>query len=136
KTRARAVTRELGMRLPLDRPLPTLSGGEAARISLAALELARFDLLCLDEPTNDLDFAGLDRLERFVDSFRGSIVVVSHDRAFLDRTVTRIVAFDAETRRVREFAGTYADYEQARDLALRQHEQAYVHFVDERDRFS
>ncbi len=136
EARARGVCAELGLGLALDRPLPTLSGGEAARVSLAALELARFDPLCLDEPTNDLDFDGLDRLERFVDSFRGSIVVVSHDREFLDRTVTRIVAFDAETRRVREFAGTYADYEQARDLALRQHELAYARFVGERDRFS
>ena len=53
------------MRLRLDRPLPTLSGGEAARISLAALLLTRFDVLCLDEPTNDLDFDGLERLEQF-----------------------------------------------------------------------
>src|SRR5712691_3725211 len=134
--RARGVCAELGLGLPLDRPLPSLSGGEAARVSLAALLLARFDLLCLDEPTNDLDFAGLDRLERFVDSFRGSIVVVSHDRAFLDRAVTRIVAFDAETRRVREFAGTYADYEQARELEQRRHDVSYAHYVEERERFS
>src|SRR5437660_1213721 len=82
----------------------------------SALLLTRFDVLCLDEPTNDLDFDGLERLEQFVESFRGSIVVVSHDRAFLDGTVTRIMAFDSETRRVREFAGTYADYERAREL--------------------
>ena len=49
--------------------------------------LARFDVLCLDEPTNDLDFAGLERLERFVRGFPGAIVAVSHDREFLDRTL-------------------------------------------------
>jgi ATPase subunit of ABC transporter with duplicated ATPase domains len=136
EARAREVCAELGLTLPLDRPLPTMSGGEAARVSLAALLLARFDVLCLDEPTNDLDFAGLEGLEQFVDGFRGSLVVVSHDRAFLDRTVTRIVAFDAETRRAREFAGTYADYEHARDLAARGEAEAYARWVEEHERFS
>ncbi len=81
EARARGVCAELGLTLPLDRPLPTLSGGEAARVSLAALLLARFDVLCLDEPTNDLDFAGLERLEQFVAGFRGALVVVSHTTA-------------------------------------------------------
>ena len=134
--RARDVCVELGLDLPLDRPLPTLSGGEAARVSLAALLLARFDVLCLDEPTNDLDFAGLERLDRFVAGFRGSLVVVSHDRAFLDRTVTRIVAFDAETRRVREFAGNYAAYEHGLALAARGEAEAYARWVEEHERFS
>ena len=133
--RARAVCAELGLTLPLDRPLPTLSGGEAARVSLAALLLARFDVLCLDEPTNDLDFAGLERLERFVHEFEGGIVVVSHDREFLDRTVDRIVSFDAETRAVHEFAGTYSEWERERALALERHELAYGEYVGERARF-
>jgi ATPase subunit of ABC transporter with duplicated ATPase domains len=136
EARARAVCSELGLALPLDRPLPTMSGGEAARVSLAALLLARFDVLCLDEPTNDLDFPGLERLEQFVAGFRGTLVIVSHDRAFLDRTVTRIVAFDVETRRVREFAGTYADYERACDLATRGEHEAYARWIEEHERFS
>src|SRR5206468_404921 len=82
------------------------------------------------------DFAGLERLEQFVAGFRGALVVVSHDRAFLDRTVTRILAFDAETRRAREFAGTYADYEHARDLAARGEAEAYARWVEEHERFS
>src|SRR5712691_3757334 len=134
--RASGVCAELGLGLPLDRPLPTLSGGEAARVSLAALLLARFDVLCLDEPTNDLDFDGLDRLEGFAQSFRGAIVVVSHDREFLDRTVTRIVAFDAETRRVREFACTYADYERQRDATREREVLEYERYIEDRDRFS
>jgi ATPase subunit of ABC transporter with duplicated ATPase domains len=133
---ARKVCAELDVRVPLDQELPTLSGGEAARVSLAALLLARFDVLCLDEPTNDLDFEGLDRLERFVRGYAGSIVLVSHDRAFLDRTVTRIVAFDAETRKVSEFAGTYGEFERERAAALERQGRAYADYVDERERFS
>ena len=133
--RARKVCAQLGIDVPLAAELPTLSGGEAARVSLASLLLSRFDVLCLDEPTNDLDFDGLERLERFVERFAGPIVLVSHDRAFLDRTVTRIVAFEAETRRVAEFAGTYAEFEAERRRALERQEAAYSDFVDERARF-
>ena len=71
-----------------------LSGGEAARASLAAILLSRFDVLLLDEPTNDLDFDGLERLERFVAERPGGAVIVSHDRAFLERTVTRVLELD------------------------------------------
>src|SRR6266545_4454958 len=132
---ARQVCTELDVRVPLDQALPTLSGGEAARVSLAALLLARFDVLCLDEPTNDLDFDGLERLERFVRGYNGSILLVSHDRAFLDRTVTRVVAFDAETRKVSEFAGNYASFERVRALAQERQQRAYTDFVEERERF-
>src|SRR5262249_12285512 len=71
--------------------MPALSGGEAARVSLAAIVLSRFDVFLLDEPTNDLDFVALERLERFVrDELTGGAVIVSHDRAFLDRTITSV----------------------------------------------
>jgi ATPase subunit of ABC transporter with duplicated ATPase domains len=133
--RARKVCSQLGIEVSLDAELPTLSGGEAARVSLAALLLSRFEVLCLDEPTNDLDFDGLERLERFVERFAGPIVLVSHDRAFLDRTVTRIFAFAPETRRVTEFAGTYAEFEAERLRALDRQRSAYADFVDERGRF-
>jgi ATPase subunit of ABC transporter with duplicated ATPase domains len=133
--RAREVCAELGLTLPLDRPLPTLSGGEAARVSLAGLLLARFDVLCLDEPTNDLDFPGLERLERFVRAFPGAILSVSHDREFLDRTITRVVSFDPETRTVHEHAGTYSDWERERALERQRHERVYGEYVSERSRF-
>jgi ATPase subunit of ABC transporter with duplicated ATPase domains len=133
--KARKVCAELDVHVPLDQELPTLSGGEAARVSLAALLLARFEVLCLDEPTNDLDFDGLARVERFVRHYDGAIVLVSHDREFLDRAVRRIVVFDAETRRVSEFAGTYEAYERERALELERHQRAYTDFVEERDRF-
>jgi ATPase subunit of ABC transporter with duplicated ATPase domains len=114
--RARATCAELGLDVELDRELVGLSGGETARVALAAILLSRFDVLLLDEPTNDLDFEGLDRLERFLDSYRGALVVVSHDREFLDRTVERIAAIDPESHRVREWAGGWSDYEEARDV--------------------
>ena len=87
--------------------MTSLSGGEAARAALAAILLARFDVFLLDEPTNNLDFAGLARLERFLDDLAAGVVLVSHDRAFLDRCVTRVVEIEAETRKVHEYTGTW-----------------------------
>src|SRR5690349_12265898 len=81
--RAGGVCAELGLDVPLDADLGRLSGGQAARARLAALLLSRFDVFLLDEPTNDLDFDGLERLERFVRELDGAAVIVSHDRDFL-----------------------------------------------------
>src|SRR5439155_13615830 len=86
--RVGAVCADLGLAAGvLDLGMDALSGGQAARTSLAAIVLARFDVFLLDEPTNDLDFTGLERLERFLHELAGGAVVVSHDRAFLDRTI-------------------------------------------------
>ena len=115
EARARVTCAELGLDVELDRPSKVLSGGEAARAALASILLSRFDLLLLDEPTNDLDFDGLDRLERFLDTYAGALVVVSHDRAFLDRTVTQIVSIEPGTGEVREWAGGFSDYERRRN---------------------
>jgi len=111
---ARTTCAELGLAVELDRPSAVLSGGEAARAALASILLSRFDVLLLDEPTNDLDFDGLERLERFLDAYAGALVVVSHDRAFLDRTVARIASIEPETGRVQEWAGGFSDYERRR----------------------
>jgi len=112
----------------------TLSGGEAARAALAAILLSRVDVLLLDEPTNNLDFAGIDLLESFVDGFGGAVLVVSHDRAFLDRCVHRIVELDEHSHRAREFAGGWSDYIAGRDLARSQQSEAHGRYVSERDR--
>jgi ATPase subunit of ABC transporter with duplicated ATPase domains len=133
--RARSAAADVGLAGRLDQELATFSGGEAARAALAAILLARFDVFLLDEPTNDLDFAGLDRLERFLDGLEAGVVLVSHDRAFLDRTVNRIVELEAETRRVREYAGSWSDYERSRGLARERHERAFSEYVEERGRF-
>ena len=132
--RAGTVCAEVGLNAPLDAPLGALSGGEAARAQLAAVLLARFDVFLLDEPTNDLDFAGLDRLERFVTNLLGSVVVVSHDRDFLDRTVERVVELDEWTHRAAEFAGGWSEYEQARAHALRRQTEAYGAYEGEKTR--
>ena len=88
-------------------------------------------MLLLDEPTNDLDFDGLERLERFVDGFDGGLAVVSHDRAFLDRTVTRIAEIDPWTGGVREYAGGWSDYAAARERARTKQ---YAAFEDAQER--
>ncbi|MCP9485110.1 MAG: ATP-binding cassette domain-containing protein [Gaiellaceae bacterium MAG52_C11] len=124
--RARTVCAELGLDVSLEQETTTLSGGEAARAGLAAILLSRFDLLLLDEPTNDLDFDGLERLERFLAGFDGGLAVVSHDRAFLDRTIERIVEIDPWTHRVSEWAGAWSDYEAARDLARARQYEAFA----------
>jgi len=136
EARVGAVLDEVGLGRLSRRDMSSLSGGEAARAALAAILLARFDVFLLDEPTNNLDFAGLARLERFLAGLAAGVVLVSHDRAFLDRTVNRIVEFEAETRRVDEYAGTWSEYEAARARARAQHESAYADYVDERDRYS
>ncbi|HET9322717.1 MAG TPA: ABC-F family ATP-binding cassette domain-containing protein [Gaiellaceae bacterium] len=134
--RAREVAARVGLGADrLDRPLSTLSGGESARAKLAAVLLSRFDVLLLDEPTNDLDFAGLELLERFVSSTPSALVVVSHDRAFLEHTVDRVLEFEAETRRIREFAGGWHEYERLRALCRKGDAAVYERYVAERFRF-
>ncbi len=133
-TRAAVVCAEVGLNQPLEVALGALSGGEAARAQLAAILLARFDVFLLDEPTNDLDFTGLDRLEHFVASLPGSIVVVSHDRDFLDRTVERIVELDEWTHGAIEFAGGWSEYEQARAHALHRQHAAYDAYEGDKER--
>jgi ATPase subunit of ABC transporter with duplicated ATPase domains len=111
-----------------------LSGGQAARAGLAAILLARFDIFLLDEPTNDLDFAGLDRLESFLASAPGGVAVVSHDRAFLDRVVTRIIEIDEHRHTATEYAGAWSEYIERRALARSQQTEAYEAWVAERNR--
>ena len=104
----------------LQQPMSSLSGGEAARVGLAALMLARFDVMLLDEPTNDLDLDSLDRLEQFVVGVQGAIALVSHDRAFLRRVVTDVAELDEFTHGLTTFTGGYDAFLRERELA-RQH---------------
>jgi ATPase subunit of ABC transporter with duplicated ATPase domains len=136
EARARSTCAELGLTVDLARPASELSGGEVARLELAAILLSRFDLLLLDEPTNDLDFDGLERLEHFLASYSGSLVIVSHDRALLDRTVTRILAIEPSSRRVREWAGNWSDYAVARDAEGRAAHARYEQAAERRRRLA
>ena len=135
EARAASVLDELGLpeRL-LDLPTWSLSGGQRARSSLAALLLARHDLILLDEPTNDLDFDGLDRLERFLSERGGGLVVVSHDREFLERIVTSVVDIDEASHSATTYGGGFAGYLEAKATSRRHAEEAYGTYVAERDR--
>jgi len=112
----------------------TRSGGQEARAALAELLRNAPDVLLLDEPTNDLDFAGLAWLERSLASHPGSLVVVSHDRAFLDRTVARVVELDEWTRGTTEYSGGWSDYEAERERRRERHYRRWESSVAERRR--
>ncbi len=113
--------------------LATLSGGQAARVGLAALLLARFDMFLLDEPTNDLDLAGLDRLETFVAGLRAGCVVVSHDREFLARCATSIVEIDAAQGEIHRYGGGYDSYLAEREVRRRKARADYDEYADTLD---
>ena len=118
--RAQATCRDLGLDpQTLEVEMTALSGGQAARASLAAILLSRFSFLLLDEPTNDLDFDGLERLERFVAERPGGAVIVSHDRAFLEATITRVLELDEITHRATEYGGGWAGFQELRATAAR-----------------
>jgi ATPase subunit of ABC transporter with duplicated ATPase domains len=135
EARAAATMRRVGLDVELERPVGALSGGEKSRAALASILLSRFDVYLLDEPTNDLDFDGLDLLERFLLSLDAGFVVVSHDRAFLDRTVNAIVELESGTDRMHLFAGGWTEYEAARDRARVEHERRFKEWSDERARY-
>ena len=95
-------------------PIATLSGGERNRLLLAKLLARPTDLMVLDEPTNDLDMDTLDLLEEALGEFGGTLIIVSHDRDFLDRTVASIIALEGDGK-AREFVGGYQDYVRQRN---------------------
>jgi ATPase subunit of ABC transporter with duplicated ATPase domains len=103
----------------LEQPTSSLSGGEAARVGLAALLLSRFDVYLLDEPTNDLDLDGLAMLERWIGELRAGVVLVSHDRTFLARTVDSVFEIDEFTHTATRFTGGWQAYLDERAAAER-----------------
>jgi ATPase subunit of ABC transporter with duplicated ATPase domains len=128
--RAEQVTAELGLRVELDRPVTALSGGQAARAGLASLLLSRYDVVLLDEPTNDLDLDGLATLEDFVTGLRAGTVLVSHDRRFLDRTVDRVLELDLAQQQVRLYGGGYAGYLAEREVQRRHARAEYEEYAE------
>ena len=127
--RIEPVLGELGLDAGRNALMTSLSGGQAARVALAALLLSRFDVVLLDEPTNDLDLAGLERLESFVHGLRGGAVLVSHDREFLSRCVTRIVELDLAQNSVAVHDGGYESFLEEREVARRHAREAYEQFA-------
>lgn len=123
------VLGELGLALDADALMTSLSGGQAARVGLAALLLSRFDVVLLDEPTNDLDLDGLERLERFVTGLRGGAVLVSHDREFLARSVTAVLELDLAQSSNQLYGGGYDAYLEERAVARQHRRDAYDEYA-------
>ncbi|MFK0044551.1 ABC-F family ATP-binding cassette domain-containing protein [Streptomyces sp. NPDC090741] len=130
--RAQEVADELGLAVSLDLPMTALSGGQAARAGLASLLLSRYDVFLLDEPTNDLDLEGLERLEQFVKGLRAGTVVISHDREFLTRTVTKVLELDLAQQRINLYGGGYDAYLEERERARTHAREEYDEYADKR----
>ncbi|MWB99989.1 ATP-binding cassette domain-containing protein [Agromyces seonyuensis] len=121
-----------GATVTADSLMTGLSGGQAARVGLAALICSRFDIVLLDEPTNDLDLDGLDRLEAFVAGLRGGVVLVSHDREFLARTVTKVLELDLAQHSNRLYGGGYDAYLEERETVRRHAREDYEEFASKK----
>ncbi|UFS60943.1 ABC-F family ATP-binding cassette domain-containing protein [Subtercola endophyticus] len=127
-----ATLAELGLEADPTALMTGLSGGQAARVALAALLLSRFDLVLLDEPTNDLDLDGLARLESFVRGLRGGVVLVSHDREFLARCVTTVVELDLAQNSIGVYNGGYDAFLDERETAKRHARDEYEEFASKK----
>jgi ATP-binding cassette subfamily F protein 3 len=135
--RAAAILQGLGLGgIDLATPVAALSGGQKTRLGLAVLLISEPDLLLLDEPTNHLDVEALAWLEDFIGAYPHAVLIVSHDREFLDRTVTRIQYFDPDTHTVQSYPGNYSDFAVARaherevQAAAWHEQQTYVQQVE------
>ena len=117
--------------ISLDTPVRFLSGGQKTRLMLARVLLEEPQLLLLDEPTNHLDIEMLEWLEDWLNRFQGAALIVSHDRAFLDNTVTSILELDPSTHRVKSYVGNYADYLEQKLTEREKQTQAYQDQQDE-----
>ncbi|MFI8521052.1 ABC-F family ATP-binding cassette domain-containing protein [Streptomyces sp. NPDC085481] len=130
--RAEEVADSLGLTVGLDQAMTALSGGQAARAGLASLLLSRYDVFLLDEPTNDLDLDGLERLEAFVTGLRAGTVVISHDREFLTRTVTKVLELDLAQQQITLYGGGYEAYLDERDTARRHAREEFDEYADKK----
>jgi ATP-binding cassette, subfamily F, member 3 len=117
--------------ISLDTPVRFLSGGQKTRLMLARVLLEEPQLLLLDEPTNHLDIEMLEWLEDWLNRFQGAALIVSHDRAFLDNTVTSILELDPSTHHNKSYAGNYADYLEQKLTEREKQAQAYQDQQDE-----
>ncbi len=124
RSRAARLLAGLGFDAPgIERPVAEYSGGWQRRLALAQALMARSDILLLDEPTNHLDLDAVLWLEEWLRGYPGTLLIIAHDREFLDRVVTRIVSIERE--RVESYAGNYSDFEAQRALRLAQQQSAF-----------
>lgn len=128
--RVKSTLANLGLAgIDLETEVAQLSGGEQTRVGLAAVLIADPDLLLLDEPTNHLDIGALEWLEGWLNGFRGAVLLVSHDRTFLDRTVSRVL--ELENGVITEYAGNYSAYAAEKAAARERHWAAWKDQEDE-----
>ncbi len=125
ESRMETVLQGLAIDAGLETPVVALSGGTKTKLSLARLLLSGADVLLLDEPTNYLDLPALLWLERFVRQGTRSYVIVSHDRRFLDETVSSIIELDPATHQLRRWPGNYSAYAAARQREKQKQLDAY-----------
>jgi len=120
----------------LSRPFAEFSGGWRMRVLLAKMILQKPDILLLDEPTNHLDLPSIEWIERYLQSYQGTIVIVSHDRYFLDRMVTKIV--EVSNKKLNSYTGSYSNYEDEKSVRLEFQQREYDNqqvFIKQQERF-
>jgi ATP-binding cassette subfamily F protein 3 len=122
--------------LDAETPVAILSGGQKTRLGLARLLVSEPQLLLLDEPTNHLDIQALEWLEGFLSHYPGGMIIVSHDRTFLDNTVTSVLELDAKTHTIKEYPGAYSDYAAAQERELGEQWRVYKDQQERMDRLS
>lgn len=132
--RLAATLSGMGLDADLDRPLGSLSGGQAARASLASVLVSQYDVLLLDEPTNNLDADGLAILTDFLHGVSSPVLIASHDRALLDAVATSVCELDLAQQRVRTSTGTWSDHQAAKALERQHLVEAQDAFENQRDR--
>ncbi|MGB1286845.1 MAG: ABC-F family ATP-binding cassette domain-containing protein [Aggregatilineales bacterium] len=117
--------------LDSSRLLGSLSGGEKTRVALAGLLLRAPDLLILDEPTNHLDFAGITWLENYLQDYPGALLLITHDRVFIDRVARQILELSPLTHNLTVYHGSYEDYLAQRDAEYQKALEAYnAHYAE------
>lgn len=116
----------------LDKPINILSGGQKSRVMLAKLLLEKADILLLDEPTNHLDIEAISWLEKYIKDFKGAVIIISHDRYFLDNTVNRI--FLMENKSLKAYNGNYSEFMKKRKIELEQAMKQYDEYEKEVER--
>ncbi len=126
EARLRTLLDGLGMReVPIDRPLAELSGGQKGKANLIAVLLRGVDILLLDEPTNNLDLPALLWLETFLAQSGATCLIASHDRAFLDRVVTKVFEIDWFTRSIVAYTGNWSEYARIKAMEERHKKELY-----------
>lgn len=130
KSLIRGVLKGLGFSEDeFNKPISSLSGGQKSRVMLAKLLLEKADILLLDEPTNHLDIDAISWLEKYIKDFKGTVIIISHDRYFLDNTINKI--FLIENTRLNSYNGNYSEFMKKRKAELEQEMKRYEEYEKE-----